>query len=579
MKVDHMKESPHGIRSDAYSPVFMGRNGAVVTNHWLASQAGTQTLQRGGNAVDAAVAIGFALTVVEPQSSGIGGDGFVMVYMRDTAVIEVANGTGAAPLAASVAEYRDGIPEKGVRSISVPGIVDALLSAHERFGQISLLECLEPSIMMAEQGVPISHRQAIDVSRDPLICSFPTSKAIWAPQDRPPSAGEIVRNPDLAATMRRIAQEGREGFYMGGIASEIVRFTQEHGGLLTEEDFARHRVQWQEPIKTTYRERIVYEAPPNSTGNVLLQELNILECFEESLLRPVTTDAIHIMAEAKRLCFADREAYLADPRFVDIPIEGLLSKGYAADRARLIDPDRRTDDPNAGDAWAYEPIGRSPRDGLVSAKAARQYRHPEVVGDTTYFAVVDRWGNAVSELQSIQMGWGSGVVAGRTGILMNNRMTTWHLEPDHPNVLKPGKRVRHTMNPVMVFSAPPAEGGRLELVCGTPGGDTQVQTNMQVLSAVLDHGFTVSEATAMTRWTHLQNPMISSIPHTTHDALQIESRAPKELIDGLQGKGHNVERLGPWGGPGSIGMIQAHSESGAYMAAADPRRDGLASAW
>ncbi|MGH2353199.1 MAG: gamma-glutamyltransferase family protein, partial [Chloroflexota bacterium] len=323
----------------------------------------------------------------------------------------------------------------------------------------------------------------------------------------------------------------------------------------------------QEPIHTTYRGRTVYESPPNSSGHILLQELNLVEGYDIASLGWHSPDLIHLMVEAKKLAFADRERYLADPDFVDVPIDGLLSKEYAAERRRLIDPERAAA-PNTVDAGSP---GRFARRGGDSLRE-----------DTTCFVVVDGDGNAVCQLQSLQQGFGSALVAGDTGVLLNNRMTYWHLEPDHPDCLVPGKRVRHTMNTVMVFD-PPAPGGTgpgsLVLVLGTPGADTQVQTNLQLVSAVLDFGLNPVEAVEAPRWRHLQNPTESTVPHTCEDALNLEARFSPEVRQALAAKGHAVQVIGPWAATGSAMLIQRDPATGVFHGAADPRRDGYALAW
>ena len=573
------ERSPHGISAPAFRPVRMGRKGAVVANHPLAAMAGMTTLQRGGNAVDAAVAVGFALGVAEPQSSGIGGDGFVMVYMNDGRRLEVANGTGAAPLAATAEFYRDGIPHDGILGSSVPGIVDALLAAHDRYGILDLMTCLEPAIELCEDGVPVTDGQVAAAKAKPILHTFPTSAAVYAPHGRPLEAGEVRRNPNLGRTYRLLAEQGRDALYRGEIAREIVRFSEEYGGLFTMKDFERHKMKWQPPVSVVYRGRSVYEAPPNSSGHVLLQQLAMFEHFDPSELTYLAPETVHVMVEAKKLAFADREAYLADPDFVDVPIEGLLAPEYAAARSRLIDPESCAQGVKEGDPWAY--MDRPPDE-------SKRYHRPGMTpvgagmpseSDTTHFCVVDRWGNAVGELQSVQTGFGSGVIAGDTGILLNNRMTYWNLGAGHANLLHPGQRVRHTMNPVMVFSSPVEDDGELELVCGTPGADTQVQTNFQVVSAVFDHGLNVAEAIDAPRWTHYQGGMTSTWPPDDRHALAIEDRVESRLVDSLRSRGHQVDVIGAWGGAGSEGAIQVHRDSGALMAASDPRRDGQALVW
>ncbi|MDQ3700129.1 MAG: gamma-glutamyltransferase, partial [Chloroflexota bacterium] len=336
--------------------------------------------------------------------------------------------------------------------------------------------------------------------------------------------------------------------------------------------------------------------PPNSSGHVLLQELDLLEGFDIGALgwhRPAT---IHLMVEAKKLAFADREAFLADPDYVDVPLAGLLSKAYAAERRRLIDPQR-----------AAAPNAVLPGDPRSFAR-----RGDSLAEDTTCFVVVDGDGNAVCQLQSLQQGFGSALVAPGTGVLLNNRMTYWHLDPQHPDCLAPGKRVRHTMNTVMVFDslpardAPPAgdaapaaapDGssfdaapggsppaavgglGSLRLVLGTPGADTQVQTNLQLIAGVLDFGLTPAEAVEAPRWRHIQNPTESTVPHTCTDALNVEDRFPSDVRQGLADLGHPVQVIGSWDATGSAMLIARDPASGVLHGAADPRRDGHALAW
>ncbi len=578
----HMKNrTPHGERGQSYRPVRMGGKGAVVANHPLAAQAGLQTLMRGGNAVDAAVTVGFALGPAEPQGSSIGGDGFVMVHMRDRKLVQVANGTGAAPLSATPDRFGKGIPQTHATAISVPGIVDALLSAHEKYGILPLATCLEPAIELCEDGVPVSHFQATSAAKYNVLMTAPTSAAVFAPNGRPLKPGEIRRNPDLAHTYRLIAEHGRDAFYKGEIAREMVRFSEQSGGLLSMEDFKRHRVRWDDPISTTYRGRTVYEAPPNSTGHVLLQELNLFEQVDPAKYPYLSAESIHMMVEAKRLAFADREAYIADPEFVDIPMEGLLSKEYAANRFANIHAERAMPEPVPGDAWAFQDRVPDETKRFYRRGQSGQSHQPATSAgnETTHFCVVDRWGNSVGELQSIQTMFGSCLIAGSTGILMNNRMTYWHIDENHINHLRPGQRVRHTMNPVMVFSAPAEVGGDLELVCGTPGGDTQVQTNLQVVTGVFDYGLNVAEAIEGPRWTHFQARTDSTYPHAERDELSIEDRVPGETVDQLRSRGHNVKVVGDFEGNGSEGAIRVHPESRSLMAASDPRRDGDAAVW
>ena len=568
-----MSQSPHGVNYPAHRPVVMSRNGMVCAGHPLASQAGVSILQRGGNAIDAAIAVAAVLNVVEPLMSGIGGDGYIMVYNRALDDLKIVNATGPAPQAATRERYLPlGIPLKGILSVSVPGLLKGWTEAHNKYGKLKLDEVLEPAIDLAENGFPISHVVSAAIAADPFLCEFPTSRAVFTRDGRPLQPGEILLQRDLARTFKIIAAQGAEVFYDGEIARSIEKFVKQQGGLLTVKDLNDYRVRWQDPISTSYRSHMVYEAPPNSSGHVLLQELNLIERFDLRSLGCNTVESVHLMVEAKKLAFADREAYMADPEFVEVPIQGLLSKEYANQRAASIDLQRAAHNVIAGEPWLYqEPRGKAPRPtGKVNSRGE----------NTTCFCVADQWGNAVCQLQSLQSAFGSGVVAGDTGILLNNRMSYWHLEEDHVDRLEPGKRVRHTMNPVMVFDKDNYNGRReLVLICGTPGADTQVQTNLQVITHVLDFGMTVVEAVEAPRWRHLQNPTESTYPHISNDELWLEGRFPLGLRHELEEFGHSIKILDDWAGTGSEMMIRVSAKERALHGAADPRRDGYAIGW
>ncbi|MHB1006287.1 MAG: gamma-glutamyltransferase [Chloroflexota bacterium] len=559
-----MASGPHGVEYGANRPVVMGRNGMVAAGHPLAAGAGVAALRQGGNAVDAAVAVAVALNVVEPQMSGIGGDGFIMIFSRAKGKPTIVNATGAAPLAATRAAYRDGIPLKGIRSVSVPGLADGWLAAHARYGRLALPTLFATAVDLAANGFPVSHKLAEYIAAEPGLVSFPSSRVVFAPEGRPLCAGEMLFQRDLARTLSRLAEEGAEVLYRGELARAIVACSERHGGLLTVEDLAAVHCRWQEPIETDYRGWTVFNAPPNSSGHALLEMLNLVEGFDLAALGCNSAAAIHVMVEAKKLAFADREAYLADPEWVEVPVAGLLDKGYAGERARRIDGERAALRVEPGDPWRFQEPGAAP--------SGRRPRHltPERE-DTTCFAVVDGEGNAVCQLQSIQSAFGSALVAEGTGILLNNRMTYWHLDEDHVDALEPGKRVRHTMNPVMVF-----RDGHLRLVFGTPGADTQVQSNLQVLTHILDFGMTVQEAVEAPRWRHLQNLTESTIPHACADELQLEGRFPEATAAALRRLGHPVNVVGDWAASGSEVAIAVNPETGALMGGADPRRDAYA---
>lgn len=541
-------QSPHGITASAFRPSVMGRNGLVTSGHVLASQAGIQTMMAGGNAVDAAIATAAALGVVEPAGSGVGGDGFILIYWAETGQVAAVNATGPAPRAATRETYlkTGGIPMKGMRSVSVPGLVEGWLLAHQRYGALKLEEVFAPAIFLAEDGFPVSHRLANGLrGENARFAADPYTRAVFTNDGKPIAPGQLLANPNLGTTLRKIAKDGRESLYEGEIAKAIAKFSQAYDGLLTAEDLANYHAHWANPIHVNYRGYEVYEMPPNSSGHILLQELNIVELFDLQTLGCNTAESVHLMVEAKKLAFADREKYMADPDWVDIPLQGMLSKAYAAEQSERIDQNKAAVDVPAGAPEAHE--------------------------DTTCFCTADRDGNLVCVLQSIQSGFGSSLIAGDTGILLNNRMTYWHLEEEHPNCLMPGKRVRHTMNPVIV-----TKDGQPFLACGTPGADTQVQTNLQLVTHVLDFGMTPQEAVAAPRWRSLQNPMESTIPHVCSNALQLENRFSSDTQKGLAERGHELQFVGDWGGPGSAQVIMVHPESGALIGGSDPRTDGYA---
>jgi gamma-glutamyltranspeptidase/glutathione hydrolase len=540
--------TPHHINFPAHRPSIMGRQGVVTSGHPLASQAGISILQAGGNAMDAAIATAAAVGVVELPMSGVGGDGFIMCYDAHTRRMYGVNATGPAPTGATREFYIDkgGIPIKGILSVSIPGIVDGWLIAHRQLGKLPLIDVFGPAIELCEHGFPVSHKLASALATEhDRFGADPYTQPIFEPDGRPLTPGEVLYQRNLGNTLRAIATQGRDAFYEGDVAAQIAAFSDEYGGLITQEDLARFRARWDEPIHVDYHDYRVYEMPPNSSGHILLQELNIVENFDIPSMGCLSPDSIHVMVEAKKLAFADRERHMADPDWIDVPLDTMLSKDYAAARAGQINHTKAADVVETG--------------------------IPESEDETTCLTAADGDGNAVCILQSIQGGCGSSLIAGETGILLNNRMTYWHLEKNHPNDLAPGKRVRHTMNPVIA-----TRGNEPVIVCGTPGADTQVQTNLQLLTHAIHFGMTPQEAVEAPRWRNLQNPMESTVPHTCEDRLQLEARFDSTVRKELERRGHKVEILGNWGGPGNAQFISRNVQSGVLSGGVDPRRDGYA---
>ncbi len=530
-----------------YRPLIIGRRGATAANHPLAAQAGLLALRAGGNAVDAAVATALTLAVVEPMMSGLGGDAFYHVFDAKTGRAVVFNGCGPAPRAATPERYAAGIPRTGPMSASVPGMIGGLGMMHAQFGRLKWADLFAEAIRHAREGYGATphYRHFADEHRAALRADKRSAAAFLANGDAPAVGGAIVQ-PDLANTLEEIAGDGAECFYRGALARRLAAGCADIGAPIAAADLTEFEAERQEPIAIDYRGFTVLEAPLNSTGFVLLEELKIIENFDLKAMGLGSADLVHVMVEAKKLAFADRERWGADPRSIDAPFDRLLSADYAAQLAARID----------------------------RHNAAPTRSIPDAAGNTTYFCTADGDGNAVSGIQSINSAWGSCVTAGDTGILLNNRMAYWHLDPGHPNYLRPGRRVRHTMNPPLVL-----KDGALWAVAGTPGADNQVQINFQVLTAMLDFGLDPQQAAEMPRWTSNVPGQYANYPHDGPDVLTMEQRFPDEVRRDLARRGHPVDPVGDLDGPCSIEIIRRDTASGMLLAGSDPRRDGWALAW
>ena len=529
-----------------HRPLIMGTHGAVGANHPLATQAGLDTLRAGGNAVDAAVAISLALGVVEPMMSGLGGDGFYQVHTARSGETRCWNATGAAPFAATVERFRSsGIAVRGPLSVSTPGCLAGVAAMHAALGSQPWGQLCGPAIAMARDGFAVTHHYRHFASEvRPILAADPRSRSVFLAGNEAPALASIVRQPDLARTLEEIADGGAETFYRGRLAKRLAAGMRAAGVLVEERDLAECQPQEQQPIGITYRGFRVTQTPPNSTGFTLLQILKIAERFDLAALDPA--QRIHVLVEAKKRAFVDRERYGSDPRFSEVPLELLLSDSHADECAAAIDRGHAADLPLA---------------------------EPESAGDTTYFCVVDKDGNAVSGIQSLNSGFGSGVTAGDTGVLLNNRMAYWHLAEGHANRLQPGKRVRHTMNAPMVF-----KNDALWAVEGTPGADNQVQVNAQLLSAMMDLGADPQQAVEAPRWTSSQRGQGANWPHDGDGRLSIEPGYGEDVLHGLERLGHRLNRVGPLEGPCSVQAIRIMS-NGVRAAGSDPRRDGWAGAF
>jgi gamma-glutamyltranspeptidase / glutathione hydrolase len=550
-------------------PVFASR-GMVACAHYLATQAGLQILTQGGNAIDAAIAANVAMTVVYPSTCSAGGDVFMLIWDEKTRRLYALNGSGRAPRGMMpelfAAERYKQIPERGPLTINVPGAVDGWFEALERFGTLPAETVFAQAISFAEEGVPVTSKLSgwLNQAAVPVLKQWESSAGVYLPDNRPPKTGDVLRQPHLAKTYRMLAKEGRDAFYSGPIAREITDYIQQCGGVLDIEDMRKHHSDWVEPISTNYRGFDVFEFPPNSQGLTALEMLNIIEGYNVKSLGYQTPEYLHILLEAKKLAFADRDQYISDPDFVDVPVERLRSKEYADLQRSRINLQRAMPSVAAG---------------------------LEKEGDTMYLCVADGEGNVVSLIQSLYFGFGSGIVGGDTGVMLHNRGSYFSLDPRHVNYLQPGKRTMHTLTPAMVL-----RDGTPYMAVGTMGGDAQPQIHVQLLSAMLDFGMNVQQAIAAPRWRSGRmrvNPLSGKqdiIPgqrgvdgHLERNMVEIvmmENRFPQGVPYLLDVLGHRTIIAGPWDdGMGHAQAIRINSTNNYFEGAADPRCDGLALGW
>jgi gamma-glutamyltranspeptidase / glutathione hydrolase len=531
--------------------VVMARRAMIATSQPLASAAGLQVMREGGNAIDAAVTAAAVLAVVEPTMNGIGGDLFAIVHDAKTKRLTGLNASGRAGHAATPEEFaRRGvrrIPEYGPLTVTVPGVVDGWASLLQRHGTITLARALAPAIAYARDGFPVSEIIAVQwKGEEKRLAADPAAAATFLVDGRAPAPGQVFSNPRLAATLELVAGGGRDAFYRGPIAAAIAKDMRARQGLIDESDFAAHRSDWVEPISTRYRGYDVFELPFNTQGFVTLEMLNILEGFDLARLGHNSADYLHLLVEANRIAFADRAAYLADPGAVPAATQAmLLSKDYAAARRAEITPDRA--------AASFAP-GRPPGGGgQVSIDL-----EVNGTGDTIYLTAADGQGNVISLIQSLYDAFGSGVVAGETGIVLQNRGALFTLEAGHPNRVAPGKRPFHTLVPAMVM-----KDGRPWLSFGVMGGDMQPQGHVQVLLNLIEFGMNVQEAGEAARY------------RLAGSSVALETAIGADARAGLTARGHTLRPsgFGMWGG---FQGILVDPKSGVLMGGSDPRKDGLA---
>ncbi|MFI5098478.1 MAG: gamma-glutamyltransferase [Candidatus Acidiferrales bacterium] len=529
-------------RSQARSMVI-SRNGIVAAESPLAAQAGARILERGGNAVDAAIATNAMMGVVSPMMNGIGGDLFAIVYDAKANKLYGLNASGWAPKGLTIeALHKLGLremPDTGVHTITVPGAVDGWQKLADKFGRKKLSEDLASAINTAQNGYPVTEWVAMYwASAVDYLRSDETAAKLYLPQDRPPKTGEVFRNPELAWSLQQIAEHGRDAFYKGEIACRILETMKRHGGTMSAADLGEFSSEWVEPISTTYRDWTVYEMPPNGTGIAALEMLNIMENFPlgQKDYAFGSPKALHAMIEAKKIAYADMARYIGDPRGQKLPVQTLLSKEWAAQRAKQIDPDHA----NCAVAAGNLPIGN----------------------DTTYLSVVDREGNMVSLIQSNYSEFGSGIVAPETGFALHNRGALFTLDAGSPNALAGRKRPRHTIIPGF------AQKGDLRLAFGIMGGWNQSQAHAQFIANLADFKMNIQAA--------LEAPRFSK--HTFEGCdVEMENRFSQKTRDELTAKGHKITLLGTFSADvgGGQAVLRDFSKAINY-GASDPRKDGAA---
>lgn len=566
-QADRITGKPFAARSEV-----LAKHGIVCTSVPAATQVGLDILKRGGSAVDAAIAANATLGLMEPVSNGVGGDLFAIVYSAKENRLYGLNGSGRSPLGLSyeqmkaeiekwrAAKKKEDLPEAltipptGMLPISVPGCVDAWAEMHKRFGRLKLSDDLGPAVRYAEEGFPVTELIAYYWSFAPRIYKnlpggFLETYTLGG-KDRTPAKGDIFKNPSLAKTLRAIGDRGGDAFYKGEIADKVDAFMQANGGWLRKADFEKHASTWVDPVSTNYRGYEIFELPPNGQGIATLQMLNILEGFDLRAMGRNSAETLHAMIEAKKLVWADRARFYADPDFAKIPLKGLLSKEYAAERRKLIDPDHAAKKVNSG------------------SPALDQ-------GDTIYLCTADDEGNMVSLIQSNYRGMGSGIVVPGLGFMFQDRGELFSMQPGHANVYAPGKRPFHTIIPGFVM-----KDGKPWETFGVMGGGMQPQGHVQVLTNQIDFGLNVQESGDAARWQHEgDNEPTDEKMTGAGGYVEVESGIPYETVRELKKRGHDVRfDVGGYGGYQAI-KVEIHDGQRIYVGATESRKDGQAAGY
>ena len=582
----------HALSDDSTQtmrPVIRGRHAAVSSMKAEATEAARQILAMGGNAFDAAVGGQAALGVTDFSLNGVGSDAVILVYDAHDKKVYSINAEPRAPKLATIEWYEKNnggkIPESdGLLSGGLPGAVDAWYTLLDRWGTMSFAQVLQPAIDLAENGFPLSEYGASYIAESKKILKYPTTLKIYLPNGRPPKAGEILKNPDLARTLRKLVEAekasqskgrhealkaARDRFYKGDIAKELAAFSEANGGLFRYEDFAEYTAEVETPVSINYRGYQIYKNPSASQGPTELIALNLLEGYDLKALGHNSPDFLHTNVEAVKLAMADREKYLGDMDFIKIPYDGLLSKDYASERRKLIDPAKASLElrPGSPEKFAANtPSLDRPVHEVLDGSASHD-------GDTSYIAVVDKDRNMVSFEPSLHSSFGTGVVMGNTGIIFNCRGDYYSLVRGEANALEPGKRPRSTLQSTLIL-----KDGQPYAILGSPGGDDQVMRTMQTLINMIDFGMNIQQAIEAPRWSSRAFPA-SPFPHTMYPGdLSVESRVPEATRQVLIDRGHKL-RVAPAWSLGSNAGIVLDANTGVLSAGADPRVDAYAWAW
>jgi gamma-glutamyltranspeptidase/glutathione hydrolase len=579
-------EAPASDRRVQTRPAVTGLHGLVAAGHPIASSAGLQMLLKGGNAFDAAVAVGTTIALGEPEMNGIGGNGFMTIFDKKSGKVLSLSMTGAAPKAIKASEMSPESMNAGMKAGIVPGNLGGYLSLLDRLGTMSIAEVFAPAIEYADKGYPIDPMLAQSIERGKAnLGKYPTTAKIFLPNGVPLKAGELLRNPDYANTLRRLVEAEQQAkaqgasrsaaitaafdrFYKGDIAEEFDRFFKENGGLLTAADLAAYQPQWTEPLHTVYRGHDVYSNPSTSRGGFeVLMQANLVEGFDLKAYGPASTKALHAEIEAIKVAKADIYRYVADPKSTRIPETGLLSKDYALRRRSLIDPAK---------AGAYPEPGTPAGVAASSAQAADARTRPfperyDTEQHTTSFSIVDQYGNAVGCTPTLGGLFGNNVVVGSTGLFLNNgmRLGSTSPYPDNPNYVAPGRIPLLNNSPVIVM-----KDGKLEFVFGSPGGETIGQTEFQMLVNLIDFELPVQQAIEAPRFALEARP--NFYKPGAEITVRIEGRVPADVVASLRAMGHKVEVLPGWGSLGHMQTIGIDPRTGAMSAGGDPRRTGYA---